>query len=239
MFWKIAEFFVRIIYFRRFRAAKRIGKAAELLNEGRPGEALDLLERVGKNIHQSLLPIYAFTRGKILDGLGRTTEAEEAFLLVALADPSNGKADLELAILAGRRCDFDECRQWIERLEEKAIPELEDECAGVRTLLEQCDSGEREREFYARARAMAETPLGKEGRTLGLPPDMGVLEEWIAGSPEDAREKLDEIALLVGQGMVEEGGRWKVSLALDESVVVRADGAEVNPFDLVARRLEP
>ena len=88
MFWRIVEFLVRVIYFRRFRAAKKIGQAGELLNEGRPEEALELLEQTGNRLHQTLLPLYALVRGRILDALGRLDEAEEAFKLAVLTHPS-------------------------------------------------------------------------------------------------------------------------------------------------------
>ena len=108
----------------------------------------------------------------------------------------------------------------------------------ARELLEQCVDGEREREFERRARALAETTVADGAPAPGLPPQTAVLDEWISGSPEEAREKLDEIAILVGQGLVENGARWRISLALDQSVVVRDDGASLNPFATVARRFD-
>lgn len=238
MFWKVFEFVVRIIYFRRFRAAKRIGDAGKLLGDGKPREALDLLEQVGRNLHQTLLPIFAFTRGKIMDALGRSREAEEAFRLVVLTDPANSRADLELAILAGRRRDFQQCEEWLDRFREKGDEDLADQAEGIRELLHKCTSGEREAEFRARAEEMAAVPIGQAGETAGLPPDLALLDGWIESDPAAARERLDEMALLIGQGLVERGALWRVSLSLDESVVTRDDGATLDPFLTVARRLE-
>jgi tetratricopeptide (TPR) repeat protein len=233
VFWKVAELLVRTIYFRRFRAAKRIGKAGALLNEGQPEQALELIEKTGKHLHQSLLPLYALVRGRILDGLGRVDEAEEAFKLVVLADPESAKADLELALLTGRGFRFDECRTWLDRLEAKSDEDIKRQAAAVRQLLDQITSGAREAEFERRARAMAEEPIAADGGSAGFPPDLTALGTWLAASPERARDRLDEIALLVGQAQVHRGARWKISLSLEESVVVRDDGAQLNPFTVI------
>jgi tetratricopeptide (TPR) repeat protein len=238
VFWKLAEFLVRIIYFRRFRAAKRIGEAGNLLGEGRPADALEHLEQTGARLHQSLLPLYALVRGRILDALGRLDEAEEAFKLVVLTDPESAKADLELAVLAGRRFRFDECSTWLDRLAGKSDPETIQRAAGIRELLEQITSGEREAEFASRARRLAQTELGNSTDTVGLPPDLDALGRWMGDSPSRAREQLDEIALLLGQGLVELGARWKISLAIEESVVIREDGTRLNPFAVVDAALD-
>jgi tetratricopeptide (TPR) repeat protein len=238
VFWKVVEFLVRIIYFRRFRAAKRIGEAGNLLVEGRPAAALEHLEQAGARLHQSLLPLYALVRGRILDALGRLDEAEEAFKLVVLTDPESAKADLELAVLAGRRFRFDECRTWLDRLEGKNDPDTAQRAAGIRELLDQITSGEREAEFNRRAQRLAETGLGSDAPAIGQPPDLDALGRWMAGSPARAREQLDEIALLLGQGLVELGARWRISLSIEESVVVRADGSQLNPFAVVDAALD-
>jgi tetratricopeptide (TPR) repeat protein len=233
VFWRIVEFLVRIVYFRRFRAAKKIGLAGNLLTEGRPAEALELLEQTGSRLHQSLLPLYALVRGRILDTLGRHDEAEEAFKLVVLTNPESAKGDLELALLTGRRFRFDECRTWLDRLEAKNDEETKEQAAGIRELLDQITSGARSEEFGRRARAMAERPLNDEGRSAGLPPDPVLLADWLEREPEAAREQLDEVALLIGQGEVERGARWLISLSIEESVVVRDDASRLNPFEVV------
>ena len=236
MFWRIVEALVRLIYFRRFRAAKKIGEAGKLLGDGRPEEALELLERTGRNLHQTLLPFYALIRGRILEALGRVDEAEESFKVVVLADPESAKADLELAVLTGRQFRFDECRTWLDRVDAKPDQDNEDtkeQAAPIRELLDQITSGERELEFARRAQAMAEIGLGEQGRAAGLPPDLALVADWLAREPEQAREQLDELALLLGQGEVERGARWRISLSLEDSVVTREDGSELNPFEVV------
>lgn len=233
MFWKLAEGLTKVVYFRRFRAVKKIGEAGQLLTDGRPEEALELLERTGKRLHQSLLPFYALMRGRILDALGRLDEAEEAFKLAVLTDPESAKADLELAVLTGRQFRFDECRTWLDRLAAKNDDETKARAAGIRELLDQITSGEREAEFEARARKMAEAPLGDDERGAGLPPDLELLGSWLRREPEKSRESFDELALLIGQGEVERGASWQISLSIEESVVVGEDGSRLNPFQVV------
>lgn len=239
MFWKAVELLVRLIYFRRFRAAENIGRAGNMLSEGHPAEALEMLEETGKRLHQSLLPLYALVRGRILDALGRVDEAEEAFKLVVLTDPESAKADLELAVLAGRRFRFDECRTWLDRLDAKNDEATKARAAGIRELLDRITSGEREAEFARRARAIADVPLAGEERGLGLPPDLHRLGEWLRREPEAVRERLDELALLIGQGEVERGASWRVSLSIEESVVRRKDGLQLNPFEVLDAALAP
>lgn len=238
MFWKTFEAVIRLFYFRRFRAAKKIGEAGQLLTDGDPQKALDLLEKTGKSLHQSLLPIYAFTRGKILDALHREDEAQEAFRLVVLADPENARADLELAILCGKGFRFDECREWLDRLERKDDAEVKESAKGIRALLEQVTSGEREKEYEKRALKMAEMNIGEKGAPPGFPPKLEILDNWISKDPDAARELFDEIALLVGHSEVVKGGSWKVSLSIDCSVIVYEDGNEISPFEIVADRFE-
>ncbi len=238
MVWKIFEFVIRLFYFRRFRAAKKIGEAGQLLTDGNPQKALALLEKTGASLHQSLLPIYAFTRGKILDALRREDEAQEAFRLVVLADPENARADLELAILCGKGFRFDECRQWLDRLREKDDAEAEEQANGIRALLAKVTSGERGMEFEKRAFQMAKKNIGENGAPPGFPPDLKILDWWISKDPDAARELFDEIALLVGQSEVAKGGSWKVSLSIDRSVIVYEHGSEISPFEIVADRFE-
>jgi tetratricopeptide (TPR) repeat protein len=238
VFWKVVEILVRIVYFRRFRAARRIGEAGALLADGRPEDALALLERVGERLHQSLLSFWSFTRGRVLDRLGRPEEAEAAFSLVVLAEPDKGRADLELAVLCGRRRRFDECRQWLDRLDGKDDAEAKARAAPIRGLLERVLSGERERELEGRARNLAARPLPPSNAPPGLPPDLAVLDGFIDAAPEEARESLDDIALLVAFGEVAAGARFELSLSLEDSAVVRPDGSRLDPFAAVSARID-
>jgi tetratricopeptide (TPR) repeat protein len=238
VFWKVVEILVRIVYFRRFRDARRIGEAGALLAEGRPEDALALLERVGERLHQSLLSFWSFTRGRILDRLGRLDEAEAAFRLAVLAEPDKGRADLELAVICGRRRRFDECRQWLDRLAGKDDAETRARGAPIRGLLERVLSGERERELEARARELAVRLLPPSGASPGLPPDLAALDAFIDAAPGEARAALDDLALLLAFGEAERGARFELSLSLEDSAVVRPDGSRLDPFAAVAARLD-
>ncbi len=238
MFWKIVEILVRLVYFRRFRAARRIGEAGALLADGRPGEALDLLEHVGARLHQSLLPFWSFTRGRVLDRLGHLDEAEAAFRLAVLAEQDKGRADLELAVLCGRQRRFEECRQWLDRLDSKDDAETRQRAAPIRGLLERVVSGERERELKDRARDFGEKPLPPAGEAPGLPPDLAVLDGFVDAAPDEARAAIDDLALLLAFGEVARGARFEVSLSLEDSAVVREDGFRLDPFAAVAARLD-
>ncbi|MFO8073718.1 MAG: hypothetical protein R6V85_17795 [Polyangia bacterium] len=238
MFWKLVEALVRLIYFRRFRAVKRIGQAGELLDAGRAEESLELLARVGRSMHESLLPFWAFTRGRVLIALGRLDEAEQSLKLAVLSDRESGRADLELAVLCGRRGRLGEAREWLERLEEKEDEQSRAKGAQIRVLLEKVDSKERTRELAERARELAERPLPPRGRPAGLPPDPDVLDDWMRAEPDRARAALDEIALLIAFGEEHRGARFEVNLALEDSAVIRNDGARLDPFQTVARCLD-
>jgi tetratricopeptide (TPR) repeat protein len=238
LFWKIVELIVRVVYFRRFRAARRIGEAGALLAAGRPEEALELLERIGARLHQSLLAFWSFTRGRVLDRLGRPEEAEAAFRLAVLAEPDKGRADLELAVLCGRRRRFDECREWLDRVDGKDDAEAKERARPIRGLLERVLSGERERELEDRAREFAGKPLPPDGQAPGLPPDPAALDAFVDAAPDEAREALDDLALLVAFGEAARGGRFEISLSLEDSAVVRPDGSRLDPFAAVAARLD-
>ena len=228
---------IRIIYFRRFRAAGKIGKAGKLLAAGNSEDALVLLEKTGKALHESLLPLYAFTRGKILDDLNRRREAEEAFKLVVLTDRENNRAYLELAILAGRRFDFKECEEWLDRLAEKEInDDIEEQILGIRDLLRSITSGKREKEFQKRADAMAAKISGNDHADNST--KTTAIKEWITLHPDEAAQDIDEIALLMGQTLVSQGGAWKINLSIEDSVVISPDKTEINPFKTAASMLK-
>ncbi|HUT79537.1 MAG TPA: hypothetical protein VM285_17705 [Polyangia bacterium] len=238
MFWKIVEILVRLVYFRRFRAARRIGEAGALLADGRPEEALDLLERIGARLHQSLLSFWSFTRGRVLDRLDRLEEAEAAFRLAVLAEPDSGRADLELAVLCGRRRRFEECRQWLDRLDGKDDAEAKERGAPISELLGRVVSGERERELQSRARDLGGKPLPPSGSPPGFPPDLAALDRFVDAAPDEALAALDDLALLLAFGEVAAGARFEISLSLEDSAVVRPDGARLDPFAAVAARID-
>ena len=197
-----------------------------------------LLEKTGKSLHQSILPLFAFTRGKVLVALQRFQEAEESFRFVVLADPENANADLELAVLCGKTFRFEESREWLDRLNEKEDEDVKKRAEEVRELLKKTVSGEREEEFVKRAEEMSKQTLGAADKEFGLPADLELLDDWIKNDPQNARINFDEIALLVGQSEVQKGARWKLSLAIESSIVEYPNGKAMNPFDIVAKRFE-
>ncbi len=238
MFWKIFEFVVRLVYFRRFRQADRIAVAAEIAGRGEIDEALAALDKIEPDLHQSIKPVYGLTRSRILCAEGRLAEAEKVLIFAAQADPSNVEVHLDLAVVAGRRFRFDDARERLEKLVVDADEDTGKKASEILELLTKVLSGEREAEFERRALAMAKKPIGPESETAGLPTDVALLESWMATKPEEARESADEIALLIGQSAVSgQGAGWKVNLAIEDSRVVLPDGAEIAPFQIVARRL--
>jgi tetratricopeptide (TPR) repeat protein len=231
VFWKILEFLVRLVYFRRFYKAKKIGQAGALLSEGEPEKALVLLEKTGRSIHESLLPLYAFTRGKIMLALNRTDEAEKAFETVVLTDHSNAKADLELALITGRQNRLKECRRWLERALEKNDDIIIAEAEKITSLLNDMESGALEESFKTRAYKMARQVILPPDKKLNIPFDENLLKIWIKTSKEDLIKMFDEVALLIGQTEVEKGAKWQVNLAIDSSTVIKPDGTSYNPFE--------
>jgi tetratricopeptide (TPR) repeat protein len=214
-----------------------MGAAAELAGQGRFDDALLELESLKPKLHPSLRSIHALTRGRILDASGKTEEAEQAFAEAAIADPSNAKAHLDLAVIAGRRFNFDEARARLSSLARDGDEQTKEQANEILCLLDQVTSGQREIEFENRATKMANRPIGPNREMAGLPADLAVLDNWIYNDPDTARGAADEIALLLGQGEVfEKKGRWQVSLSLEESFIAYQDGTKMHPFKIVSKR---
>ena len=116
MFWKAIEFLIRTIHFKRFRQADKIAAAAAIAGEDGGARALEALDELSPKLHPSLRSLHALTRGRLLAAAGRVEEAERAFIESALADPSNAKAHLDLAVIAGRRFRFDDARARLEAM---------------------------------------------------------------------------------------------------------------------------
>lgn len=98
MFWKFVGFLVRVIYFQRFRQADRLGKAARLLGEGRPEEALRRIDEEQYTLHPDLRVLFHAVRGRALEALGRSCDAHSEYLAAAEAQPKNSRAQLDLAL---------------------------------------------------------------------------------------------------------------------------------------------
>ncbi len=238
MFWKFVEFLIRLIYFKRFRQADKITRAAELAGQGNLEDALAGLTTLEPELHDSLKSIHALTVGRILGALGRLDEAESALLQAVHADSSSAKARLDLAVIAGRRFRFDDARVILEKLASDPDDETCGEAKEILGLLNQVTSGEREAEFEHRALLMAKKKIGPNGETPGLPAHLALIENWILTAPEAALESADEIALLLGHGEILKGGAtWQISLSIEDSQVIDSDSRIMRPFDIIAKRM--
>jgi tetratricopeptide (TPR) repeat protein len=89
---------VRLIFFQRFRQADRLGKAARLLGEGHPEEALRRIDGEQATLHPDLRVLFHAVRGRALEALGRIWDAHSEYLAAAKAQPSNVRAQLDLAL---------------------------------------------------------------------------------------------------------------------------------------------
>ncbi len=238
MYWKLVEFIVRLVYFKRFRQADKIARAAELATAGKPDDALAALDSIASNLHPAVAGIFGLTRGRILCSEGRLGEAVEALVRAAKLDPSNAKVHLDLAVVTGRLGRLDDARARLELLAKDADDETKKEAREVLTLLKKIVSGKQEKEFVKRAAAMAAKPIGPGGETAGLPANTNLLDEWITRSPDEASDSADELALLLGQSaVVAQNASWKVNLSIEESFVESADEKKLYPFAIVAERL--
>lgn len=232
MFWKLIEIIVRILFWRRFAKAKKIGAAATLLSEGNPHEALIHLEKHGNGVHQTLIPLFAFTQAKIYAALNRLEDAENSYKAVILTNPKDARADLELAILTGRQFRFEDCRTWLIRAIEKDDDGIKKRAEEILTLLDAIENGAKQKEYEQRAIAMSEKALLNFG-SVGIPPNMDVMKQWLSSSPE-ALETVDDCALLVAYGEVEQGGTWKIGLSIEDTLVIKPDQTEFSPFEIIA-----
>jgi Flp pilus assembly protein TadD len=124
VFWKILELLTRLVYARRIRHINRVGEAARLAGQGDFQGALERLDKMEKKLHPEVRSFHALTRGRILEQLGRTEEAEREIIRAAKLDPSNMRAHLDLALLSARRRHFKNARARIKRLMEMAEPEI-------------------------------------------------------------------------------------------------------------------
>lgn len=98
MFWKFIELLVRILFFRRFRQADRLGRAARQACEGHGEEALRCIDAEQATLHPSLRPLFHAVRARTLEALGRESEAHTDYVAAAVADPSHRRAQLDLAL---------------------------------------------------------------------------------------------------------------------------------------------
>ncbi|MCU0663852.1 MAG: hypothetical protein MUC50_16195 [Myxococcota bacterium] len=98
MFWKLVGFLVRLIYFKRFRQANRLGCAARLIGDGRAEETLRLVDAERATLHADLRPLFHAVRARALEALDRGAEAHGEYIAAAAADPASQRAQLDLAL---------------------------------------------------------------------------------------------------------------------------------------------
>ena len=234
MYHQLLETISKIVYGRQIRHVESVGRAATMAKEGHPEDALAYLAEIEKNIHPKVRSVLAFTRAKIMDGMGRETDAEAEMIRSAKIDPANFRAHLEIARMCGRRCHFENARARLRELasvgDETVKAQAKSYLAEINNIL----SGEAERRLTERAARIAQLPLGLERRSLGLPLDLNALDAFIESSPDEAAKMAEDLAILLGESAVVSGGRWHLSLSLLHCVVRFENAPDFNPFQAIA-----
>ena len=237
MYHQLLETIAKIVYGRRIRHVESVGRAATMAKEGHPEEALTYLAEIEKKIHPKVRSVLAFTRAKILDGLGRETDAEAEMIRSAKIDPANFRAHLEIARMCGRRCHFENAKARLRELASVGDKATKAQAEIYLTEIDNILSGEAQRRLTERATRIAQIPLGAEPRPLGLPLDLNALDAFIESSPNEAAEMAEDLAILLGESAVISGGSWQLSLSLPHCVVRFENGPDFNPFRAIADRL--
>jgi len=237
VFWKIAELLIRLIYFRRFRHASQIGKAGHLSVHGEAVRAMEILNRLPMDMHESLWPLRLYTQGRTFDALSEFAKAEASHKRVLELDPGHLRAKLELAVLTGRDFRFDECRRHLQSIAaaKQADEETLRDVQKLESLLSETISGAREKEFRNRADRLAKKIMDQNWSNLASAKLIDNLGAWTLKEPVVAEKLFDDVALLVGEILLRDGAKWKISLAIDASLLVRDDNATLNPFMVTAQ----
>ncbi len=237
MVHRILEFLTRLLYARRIRHVEKVGRAATMAKTGDPEAALAHLAEIERHIHPKVLSFLAYTRARILDQLGRESEAESEMIRAAKIDPANFQAHLEIARMSGRRFHFKNAKARLEGLLE--VPD-EAVCAAARTQLtaiEEIRSGKAVGKLSRRAEQVARTPVPPKNVPLGLPVDLEALDAFISTAPEKAADMLEDLAVLLGESAAKTGGTWQVSLSLSHSFISFPNAPPFYPFEAIAYRL--
>ncbi|NQV43250.1 MAG: hypothetical protein HQ506_12940, partial [Candidatus Marinimicrobia bacterium] len=152
------EVLVKVVFYARFRKAKKIGEAAELIGQGRAKETLELLERIEKRIPPYLGHLFFLTRARALDELGRIEEAEQNFTAAVFAREGATLAHLHLAVLCGKQRRFDDARAWLSRIrdDDQADEALLEQTSEVEAMLDEVEDGRRLADIEERAARFAE-----------------------------------------------------------------------------------
>ena len=235
MFWKSIELISRIVSARRIRHVNRVGEAATLAQTD-PEAALQKLAEMERKIHPAVRSMHALTWGRVLDGLGRTAEAEAKVIHAAKLDPSNMYAHLELAKMAGRKFQFKNARERLVRLSEEPESAVQEQAIRLIEKLDDIRTGKEAKRYTKEALKMARLPVGEIGVEPGLPADFSLLDSWIDTQPAEAVLHIDGLAFLLGESLVQKGGTWKISLSPRHSLIVFDDDSTLCPFELISNR---
>ena len=124
-------------------AESALRAAALYLEEGDAGRAMDAIERAERQGLRSAA--YYTMRGRVLAGLGRETEAQDAFRSAVQANPDYAPAHLENGLLYVRRQMFTEGIRALQRYTDTIDPNLPDARVDqVLALIEQLKQTERD-----------------------------------------------------------------------------------------------
>ncbi len=233
----VSEAIVKVIFWPRIRKAKKIGEAAELIGQGRGEETLKLLHKMERRIPPYLGHLFFLTRGRALDELGYTDDAEKSYLAAVFAKEGATIAHIHLAVLCGKERRFQESRDWLRRIREdkEADEKILAQATELEEMLDVVESGARLKEIQERSRAFA---ARQDLDELSLEDALSRLEKWITDQPEQASTSCDELACLLGERMVGElGGAWTVSLSLEDSCIESDGQCAFRPFEVVRARL--
>lgn len=237
MYQQLLETLSKIIYGRRIRHVEMVGRAATMAKEGRYEAALSYLAEIECKMHRKVRSIHAFTRAKVLDEMGRETDAESEMIRSAKLDPANFLAHLELARMSGRHRHFENAKARFQELTEVSDATVSGKAKEFLHEIEEILNGSAAKRLAAHAEETALTPLGPGQIRLGMPVDLVALDQLITELPELAAEKKLDLAILLGQSAVLSGGTWQISLALPCSCITFPGASDFNPFSAVTYRL--
>jgi len=232
-----SEKLVKVIFWPRVQKAKKIGRAAELIGEGRAEETLAILSKMERRIPPYVGHLFFLTRGRALDELCRFEEAEQAYVAAVFAKEGATIAYVHLAILCGRQRRLGEARDWLRRIREdkEADEDLLEQADTLEAMIDEVEDGRRLEDIRGRAQTFSRERGLEE---LELSAALSKLDQWISENPEKAGGDCDELACCLGELLVEaKDGQWMVSLNLEDTYIELPEGS-VNPFELTRARLD-
>lgn len=149
-----SEKLVKVIFWPRVQKARKIGRAAELIGEGRAEETLAILSKMERRIPPYVGHLFFLTRGRALDELLRFEEAEQAYIAAVFAKEGATIAHIHLAILCGRQRRFQDARDWLRRIrdDEEADEDLLEQADTLEEMIDEVTDGRRLEDIANRAR---------------------------------------------------------------------------------------